>query len=131
MRKAKLLPFDVGVTFGAYLSGLWLRFEGSVPSWYVRTFFTFIALAVAIQIGTNAFFGLYREVAQPGLARRVALAGLTAGSIIVTLDALAGAGVHVPRSVAILGAILTPIGIALVRLVDWRSRLEHPAPPNE
>jgi hypothetical protein len=110
----KCLPIDVALTVGAYLSALSLRFEGFDAIGYRRSFVASIALALIIQIGTCAVFGLYGDRA--GMARRLVLCGLTAGCIMVTLNGMAGTG-YLPRSVALLGAIGAGLGIAGVRLV--------------
>ena len=135
----KLLPIDVGVTFIAYLSALLLRFDGSVPSAYRDRFFSFVVLAIVVQMGMDAIFGLYSEVwryaSHPktrgivwaGMGRRLMMAGLVAGSIMLSINAFATVGMRpVPLSVAVLGTIFSLIGIGLVRFLGARFLFRPP-----
>ena len=119
-----LVLLDIAVVSCAYLLPLVLRFEGAVPDEYWARFRTFVPIVVVIHVGANALFGLYGEMwryASVPEARRVVLAGLTAGGFIVAINTLATEGIRlVPLSVASLGAILSLIGFGAVR---FQSRL--------
>lgn len=123
----KLFPFDVGVTLIAYLFALFLRFDGSVPSSFRDSFRSFVVVAIVVQIAAAAAFGLYGEATRAQLARRILLAGLAGGSIVFMLDSM-GVGWYVPKSVAILGALLTTVGMIAVRFVDRWLCLRRPTP---
>jgi FlaA1/EpsC-like NDP-sugar epimerase len=135
----KLLPFDVGVTFIAYLFALFLRFDGAVPGSFRDSFLSFVVVAIVVQIGIAASFGLYSEVwryaSHPktrgivwaGMGRRLMMAGLVAGSIMLSIDAFATVGMRpVPLSVTILGTIFSLIGIGLVRFLGTRFLFRPP-----
>ena len=116
---------DVAILVAAYLFTLVIRFEGKVPSSYWRSFWAFVIIAGAIHLAANHLFGLYGQMwryASVPEARRVILAGLTAGGFVVAVDTLVV--IHglrlVPISVATLGALLTLFGFGAVR---FQSRL--------
>lgn len=119
-----LALLDVAIVFGAYLGPLVLRFEGAVPSEYWRQFLIFAPVAMALHLLVNALFGLYGEMwryASLPEARRVVVAGVTAGGFIVAINTLATEGLRpVPQSVAILGAVISLIGFGAIR---FQSRL--------
>ncbi len=119
-----LVFLDIAVVFSAYLSTLVIRLEGAVPERYWDGFWVFLPIAVSVHLAANLLFGLYGQMwryASVLEARRVVLAGLTAGGFLVAGDTLARDGLRpLPLSVVTLGAILCLIGFGAVR---FQSRL--------
>jgi FlaA1/EpsC-like NDP-sugar epimerase len=128
-----LVVLDVAVMFGAYLAALVLRFEGSVPDHYWHNFAPFIAVAVVVTLGANTTFGLYGEMwryASIPEARRIVLAGISAGGLLLALDRFATQGAldrfathgdrPIPLSIIIIGATLSLFGAGAIR---FQSRL--------
>jgi FlaA1/EpsC-like NDP-sugar epimerase len=119
-RDVPLVLLDVAIVFSAYMSTLVIRFEGRVTGTWWGSFWIFFALAAVIHLAANHLFGLYGQMwryASVPEARRVILAGLTAGGFVVATDTLVIVGSHrlVPISVAILGALLALFGFGAVR----------------
>jgi FlaA1/EpsC-like NDP-sugar epimerase len=123
-RDIPLLGLDLAVVFFAYLGPLVLRFDGAVPATYWDRFRIFLPAVIVLHLATNALFGLYGEIwryASVQEARRVILAGLSAGGFVVGLSAWMRTGDRLlPLSVMILGTILSLIGFGAVR---FQSRL--------
>ena len=114
---------DVCAVLPAYLGPLVLRFDGAVPDSYWRNFWAFIPLAAAIHLGSNLAFGLYGQMwryASVREARRIAVAGLAGGAVIVGVNLLAGAPRPLPISVVGLGAVLSLLAFGAIR---FQSRL--------
>lgn len=124
-RDAPLVLLDLAIVFSAYLSTLVVRLEGDVSTTRWRTFWTYLLLIAGVHLVVNHLFGLYGQMwryASVLEARRVVLAGLTAGGFIVAAVTVLPAGaLHpIPLSVAILGAVLSLVGFGAVR---FQSRL--------
>ena len=126
-RDAPLAVLDLGVTLGAYLLTLVLRFDGSVPTRYWSSFWRFLPLALAIHLVVNQLYGLYGPMwryASVHEARRIVLAGVVGGVGVVSasvLVALPAGGLRaLPLSVTMFGAVLTLLGAGAVR---FQSRL--------
>ena len=123
-RDAPLVLLDLAIVLSAYLSTLVLRLEGDVPATYWRNFWIYLPLIAGIHLAVNHLFGLYGQMwryASVLEARRVVLAGLTAGGFILAAVTLPQRGLHpIPMSVAILGSVLSLIGFGAVR---FQSRL--------
>jgi FlaA1/EpsC-like NDP-sugar epimerase len=123
-RDSPLVLLDLAIVFSAYLSTLVIRLEGAVSDPYWRTFWISLPLIAGIHLAVNHVFGLYGQMwryASVLEARRVVLAGLTAGGFIVAGVTLATDGLRpIPLSVAILGSVVTCVGFGAVR---FQSRL--------
>ena len=123
-RDAPLVFLDLAIVFSAYLSTLVVRLEGAVPEQYWHNFWLYLPLFVVVHLAVNYLFGLYGQMwryASVLEARRVVLAGLTAGGFIVAAVTLPTRGLRpIPLSVAILGSVLSLIGFGAVR---FQSRL--------
>ena len=123
-RDAPLVVLDLAVVFSAYLSTLVVRLEGDVSAWYWRNFWIYLPLIAGIHLAVNHLFGLYGQMwryASVLEARRVVLAGVTAGGFVVAAVTLSTSELRpIPLSVAILGSVLSLIGFGAVR---FQSRL--------
>jgi FlaA1/EpsC-like NDP-sugar epimerase len=123
-RDAPLVLLDLAIVFSAYLSTLVVRLEGAVPPMYWRNFWIYLPLIVGIHLAANHLFGLYGQMwryASVLEARRVVLAGLTAGGFIVAAVALPTRYLRpLPLAVPVFGALLSLIGFGAVR---FQSRL--------
>jgi FlaA1/EpsC-like NDP-sugar epimerase len=122
-RDAPLAAMDVCAVLPAYLGPLVLRFDGAVPDSYWRNFWEFIPLAAAIHLGSNLAFGLYGQMwryASVREARRIAVAGLAAGAVIIGVNLLAGVPRPLPISVVGLGSVLSLLAFGAIR---FQSRL--------
>ena len=123
-RDGPLVLLDLAIVLSAYLSTLVVRLEGAVPAMYWRNFWVYLPLIAGIHLAANYVFGLYGQMwryASVLEARRVVLAGLTAGGFIVAAVTLLSRGLRpLPLSVAILGSVLSLIGFGAVR---FQSRL--------
>jgi FlaA1/EpsC-like NDP-sugar epimerase len=123
-RDAPLVVLDLAVVFSAYLSTLVVRLEGDVSAWYWRNFWIYLPLIAGIHFAVNHLFGLYGQMwryASVLEARRVVLAGVTAGGFVVAAVTLSTSELRpIPLSVAILGSVLSLIGFGAVR---FQSRL--------
>src|ERR687892_466572 len=135
-RDVPLVLLDVGVTMVAFLIPLVLRFEGSVPSRFWSSFWTFTPLLVAVHLAANLGFRLAGHrwgCARGGEARRVILASGTAGGVVVLLNELLGGdGRALPLSVVVFGILLSLVGFGAIRfqsrLFAWRRRTDAPEP---
>ncbi len=124
-RDAPLVVLDLAVVFSAYLSTLVVRLEGDgVRHGIGATSGSTCPLIAGIHLAANHLFGLYGQMwryASVLEARRVVLAGLTAGGFIVAAVTLPTSELRpIPLSVAILGSVLSLIGFGAVR---FQSRL--------
>jgi len=119
-----LALLDLGIVFAAYLVTLVIRLDGSVPPEYWANFWLFAPLAIVIHIFANGLFGLYGQMwryASVLEARRVILAGLTAGGFVGAVAVLTQDELRpIPLSVPTFGAVLSVIGFGAVR---FQSRL--------
>jgi FlaA1/EpsC-like NDP-sugar epimerase len=109
-----------------------VRFNGRIPPTYVERMFEFLPIVVAIHLAANLGWGLYGQIwrhASAAEARRVVLAGLTAGAAIFVINPLRE--FPVPRSVALFGAVVATMFIGLVRfqhrLFGWRRKIDRTA----
>ena len=123
-RDVSLGLLDAGVVLFAYFVPLVLRFDGVVPSEYWRNFWIFAPVAVALHVMANYALGLYGQMwryASVQEARRVVLAGVAAG-VVVVLGAgwLGGRARYLPISVLVMGAVLSLMGFGAIR---FQSRL--------
>lgn len=121
-RDVLLATLDSCVVLAAYLAPLVLRFDGVVPERFWRNFWGFMPLAVAIHLTANLAFGLYGRMwryASVDEARRVALAAITAGTIVLTIDVLTTPR-SLPVSVVAPGAVLALLAFGAIR---FQSRL--------
>jgi FlaA1/EpsC-like NDP-sugar epimerase len=118
-RNVPLVILDLGAVIAGYLGPLVLRFDGSVPQLYWVNFWAFMPEVTFIHLMANYIFGLYGQVwryASVREARQVALSGITAGVLIVSISALSGGGIHVlPVSVVGMGAVLAFLGFGAIR----------------
>ncbi len=117
-RDGFLAALDVCLVLSAYLAPLAMRFDGAVPTRYWNNFWRFLPVAVAIHISANLVFGLYGRMwryASVEEARRVALAGLTAGLIVIAINEAAGAQHPLPLSVVVSGATLALLALGAIR----------------
>jgi FlaA1/EpsC-like NDP-sugar epimerase len=135
-RDVPLGLLDVAVVLAAYLIPLVLRFEGSVPSEFWSSFWSFTPLLVVVHLAANLAFRLYGHMwryASIEEARRVILASASAGVVVVILGELLGDdGRLLPLSVVVFGAFLALLGFGAIRfqsrLFAWRRRTDAPEP---
>ena len=110
---------DMGAIVAAYLGPLALRFDGSVPRLFWINFWAFLPEVTLIHLLANYIFGLYGQMwkyASVREARQVALAGFTAGGVIVGLSTFSGGGLRVlPLSVVGMGSVLAFLGFGAIR----------------
>ena len=123
-RDAPLLALDAAIVAAAYLSTLVVRLEGDVSKWYWHNFWVYLPFIICTYLIVNHLFGLYGQMwryASVLEARRVILAGLTAGGFIVAMVTLSTRGINpLPVSVPIIGGFVALIGFGAVR---FESRL--------
>lgn len=123
-RDVLLALMDLAVVALAYLVALVLRFDGAVPPFYWNRFWMVLPGAALLYLLVNQLFGLYGQMwryASILEARRVLLAGITSGVLLVASGELFRNGTRpLPLSVLILGAILAPMGFGTIR---FQSRL--------
>ena len=110
---------DMGAIAAAYLGPLALRFDGSIPRLFWINFWAFLPEVTLIHLLANYVFGLYGQMwkyASVREARQVALAGFTAGGVIVGLSTFSGGGLRVlPLSVVGMGSVLAFLGFGAIR----------------
>jgi FlaA1/EpsC-like NDP-sugar epimerase len=135
-RDIPLILLDALATATAYLTTLVLRFEGRVDSEYWASFWLFLPLVIAVQLGMNMAFRLYGHMwryASVEEARRVLGAVGAAGAVIITASELLGRNVRVlPLSVTVFGSALSLLGFGAIRfqsrLFAFRRRIEGAEP---
>ncbi|MGH8773875.1 MAG: polysaccharide biosynthesis protein [Jiangellaceae bacterium] len=127
-----LAVLDAMLVIGSFMSLLAVRFDGTIPANYSERLFSFLPIVVVIHLAANLGWGLYGQIwrhASVAEARRVVLAGLTAGAVIFLLNPLQG--LPLPRSVALFGAVVATMFIGLVRfqsrLFGWRRKIDRSA----
>ena len=125
-----LTLLDAMLVAGSYMSLLAVRFGGQIPATYSHRMFQCLPIVVAVHIASNLVWGLYGQIwrhASIAEARRVVLAGVTAGAIIYPIDPLDS--FPVPRSVALFAAIVATMFMGLVRfqarLFSWRRKVDR------
>src|SRR3990172_6825981 len=139
-RDVPLALIDLCGVFAAYFVAFVLRFqfEGGIPDAYLRNFWAFLPFVAVIHIVSNTLFGLYGQMwryASVLEARRVLLAGLAGGTVVVGVDVLVGRaggtgvvgvdlfvgdGRPLPVLVVVLGATLSLLAFGAIR---FQSRL--------
>lgn len=103
-----LAVLDTVLVVSAFMVLLFIRFNGDfseLPT-YARRMVSFLPVIVAVHLGANWAWGLYGHIwrhASVAEARRIVLAGLTAGGIIFVLNPMRP--LPIPRSVALVGAL--------------------------
>ena len=125
-RDAPLAVFDVFVVATAYTIALVLRFNGSVPVGFRRSFLVVLPLLIVCHLAWNYLLGLYGQMWRHASileARRVLISGTlgAASSVVVAVAAATRARGHaIPISVALIGASFTMLGFGSMR---FQSRL--------
>ncbi|HEX9891635.1 MAG TPA: nucleoside-diphosphate sugar epimerase/dehydratase [Actinomycetota bacterium] len=123
-RDVPLAFLDMGLVLAAYLAPLVLRFEGEVPGAYWNNFIRHAPLITLIHLLSNYLFGLYGQMwryASIQEARRVVLAGLTSGVLVVGSGFISSGPTRpMPLSVLVMGATIALVGIGAIR---FQSRL--------
>lgn len=121
-RGVPLALLDLATVFLCYLAPLVLRFSGAVPPEYWSRFLRFGSVAAALHLLCNYLFGLYGQMwryASVLEARRVVMAGATAGLLVIGTTMWLGSAV-VPLSVGILGPMFSLVAFGGIR---FQSRL--------
>ena len=111
-----LVVLDAVVVVASFMMLLFVRFNGGIPSTYANRLFDFLPVIVAAHLLANLAWGVYGQIwrhASVAEARRVVLAGVTAGGFIFLVNPMSG--VPVPRSVALVGALGGAVLMGLVR----------------
>jgi FlaA1/EpsC-like NDP-sugar epimerase len=106
---------DAALVTAATVSLLAVRFEGSIPDGYWSRLSGYLPIVIAVHLTANLAWGLYGPIwrhASVAEARRIAFAGLTAGSVIFLINP---DGEVMPRSVALFGAFLAMMLMAGAR----------------
>jgi len=138
-RAASRMPADIVyaaldtiVILTAYTGLLLLRFDLDVPNAYWNRFGLFLPAAVIVHLALNRVWRTYGpmwEYASVEEARRLLLAGLSSGIVVVLLTTWQRA--RLPLSVALIGPVLATIGIGATRfqsrLVAFRGVKDRPA----
>ncbi|HEY8526236.1 MAG TPA: nucleoside-diphosphate sugar epimerase/dehydratase [Acidimicrobiales bacterium] len=107
---------DVMLIAGSFMSLLLVRFEGHIPSHWTSQLWGYLPVIVPIHLASNLGWGLYGQIwrhASIPEARRIACAGVTAGAVIFVLNPLRE--FPLPRSVALFGAFLATVLMAIAR----------------
>ena len=134
-RDVPLAILDLAVIIPCYLIPLVLRFDGSVPPDYWRSFLVFMPVVVVLHLLCNYLVGLYGQMwryASVEEARRVVLAGVLGGTLVVAVGEIWSPGLRpLPLSVVIFGAVLSLLGFGAIRfqsrLFSFRRRSFSPA----
>jgi FlaA1/EpsC-like NDP-sugar epimerase len=123
-RDFPLALLDIAIVFVAYLAALALRFDGSVPAAYWKSFWVFLPVVASLHILSNLLFGLYGQMwryASVQEARRVVLAGLSSGAVGLIVATWLGRGIRLmPLTVILVGSVLSLGGFGAIR---FQSRL--------
>lgn len=127
-----LVLLDSMLVAGSYMALLAVRFDGRIPASYSQKMFECLPVVIGVHVVANLAWGLYGQIwrhASVAEARRVVFAGLTAGAIIFPIDPLDS--FPVPRSVAVLAALVATMFMGLVRfqarLFSWRRKVDRSA----
>jgi FlaA1/EpsC-like NDP-sugar epimerase len=120
-----LVIFDAAAIFVAYFVPLTFAIENDVSAEYWNSFWPFLPIVLLVHLLANYLFGLYGQMwrfASVQEARRVVLASAAAFPIVFVANILLGSGTSfvLPRSVVVLGAVLSLVGIGAIR---FQSRL--------
>jgi hypothetical protein len=105
-----MVALDLVVVAGVYFLGLWLRFDGMIPSIYRSRFWRSLPIVLVVYAVIELVSRTY-AIPSP---RRAFVATLTA-SLLVAIFALMAPGQRLPLSVAVFGAVVCPVVIALAR----------------
>ncbi len=111
-----LALIDAMLVTGSFMSLLAVRFEGTIPARWTSRLWGYLPVIIAIHLVANLAWGLYGQIwrhASVAEARRIAFAGLTAGAVIFLLNPLRE--FPLPRSVALMGAFLATVLMAIAR----------------
>src|SRR5919106_1076872 len=123
-RDVPLALLDAVVILACYACVLVLRFDGSIPEHYWKSFRLFMPLAVAIHLIANHASGLYGQMwryASVQEARRIVVAGVVGGVGVVVANLVAEQFMEpLPRAVIFLGPTLALMGAGAIR---FQSRL--------
>lgn len=123
-RDFPLALLDLAIVFVAYLASLALRFDGSVPDYFWKSFWLFLPAVSLIHVLANFIFGLYGQMwryASVQEARRVVAAGFCAAIVALVLGTWLGKGMRLmPLTVIFVGSILSLAGFGAIR---FQSRL--------
>ena len=114
---------DAAVVAVAYLAALLLRFEGSVPSDQLQSYYATILPIVVAYIAANYFFGLYQRVWRYASSLEVSaiIGSVGVTTVLLTAADLLWAGERpLPLSIPISGGIFT---LAALTAVRYRRRL--------
>jgi len=133
-RDIPLAILDVAVVLVAYLAPLVLRFDGAVPGQYWDRFWVFIPAAALLHLLTNFFSGLYGQMwryASVQEARRVVIAGVSAGGLVAGAGALIGRSRPLPLSVMMLGATLSLMAFGAIRFQNRLFAFRRRSLPDE
>lgn len=108
--------FDVLVVVVSFMTLLFIRFNGSIPDTYTERLYSFLPVIVAAHLVANWAWGNYGQIwahASIAEARRVFLAGATAGAFIFVVNPMND--LSVPRSVAVIGSLGSAFLMTVVR----------------
>ena len=124
--------FDVLVVVASFMTLLFIRFNGQIPAKYSEKLFEFLPVIVVAHLGANLVWGNYGQIwrhASVAEARRIVLAGATAGAFIFLVNPMND--FSVPRSVAVVGALGSSMLMGIVRfqvrLLGSRSKADGTA----
>ena len=113
--------FDVLVVVVSFMTLLFVRFNGSIPDTYAERLYSFLPVIVAAHLVANWVWGNYGQIwrhASIAEARRILLAGATAGAFIFVVNPMSD--LSIPRSVAVMGSLGSA---ALMGVVRFQVRL--------
>lgn len=129
-----LVLLDAMLVAGSYVSLLAIRFDGRIPDGYSNGMFRCLPIVIGVHVLANLLWGLYGQIwrhASIAEARRIVLAGVAAGVVIFPVDPLDV--FDVPRSVAVLAAVVATMFMGLVRfqarLFSFRRKIDLTATP--
>jgi prepilin-type processing-associated H-X9-DG protein len=127
-----LVVVDIMLVGGSYVLVNALYFDGHVPPAYAERLFELLPVVVVVTLVANLGWGLYGQIwrhASVAEARRVVLAGLTAGAAIAVLNGWRA--FPVPRLVTVVGPIVATMFVGLVRfqhrLFGFRRKIDRAA----
>ena len=123
---------DVMLVTGSFVLVTALHFDGHIPPTYSERLFEFLPFAVAAYLVANLAWGLYGQIwrhASVAEARRVVLAGISAGAVIYLANDWRA--FPFPRSVVVFGPVVAAMFVGLVRfqhrLFSFRRKIHRTA----
>ncbi len=123
---------DVMLVTGSFVLVTALHFDGHIPPTYSERLFEFLPFAVAAYLVANLAWGLYGQIwrhASVAEARRVVLAGISAGAVIYLANDWRA--FPLPRSVVVFGPVVAAMFVGLVRfqhrLFSFRRKIHRTA----